>query len=213
MNVTAQAGDTLFLASGTQPLDSQAAKKQALRQALRQQRKSTPQVSRRKAAHAVARRLLRSGAVRRARKVAVYLSMGSELITAPLIAALRAHHIGVFAPAMQGGGMCFRKLDNGRLQSHRLGMLQPRCGRSLRASEMDVVILPLLGFDVRGSRLGQGGGYYDRALSKNRFRPYRLGLAYTAQQVAMLPREPWDQALHAVLTERGFHQFPRSLFG
>lgn len=88
-------------------------------------------------------------------------------------------------------------------------MLQPRCGTALRAAAMDVVMLPLLGFDVRGTRLGQGGGYYDRTLSKTSFRPYRIGLAYAAQQVPVLPREPWDVPLHAVLTESGLRRFAR----
>ena len=88
-------------------------------------------------------------------------------------------------------------------------MQQPSTGVTLRASAMDVVMLPLLGFDRLGTRLGQGGGYYDRVLSRCRFRPWRIGLGYVAQQVEALPREPWDQRLHAVLTERGLRRFSR----
>jgi len=92
-------------------------------------------------------------------------------------------------------------------------MLQPCAGLTLRASHMDVLLLPLLGFDSQGTRLGQGGGYYDRALSHCRFRPYRIGLGYAAQQVQTLPHEPWDQRLDAVITERGLQRFPRKLSG
>ena len=212
MNVTAQAGDTLIQASGVAPLDLQAARPR-LRMALRQQRKRISHSLRIQAARAVARRLFRVTAVRRARRVAVYLSMGSELMTAPLIAALEARHIKVFAPALLRGGMHFRALTRTRPQRHRLGMLQPRSGRAFRAREMDVLVLPLLGFDPFGTRLGQGGGYYDRALAHCRFRPYRLGLAYAAQQVSQLPRAVWDQPLDAVLTERGLQQFTRPFFG
>jgi len=208
MNVTAQAGDTLFQSGGTLPPDAPNAKR-ALRGALRAQRKSVAQPLRRKAASAVARQLHRCAALRRARRVAIYLSMGSELMTGPLITALRARRIRLFAPAIVRGHLRFRPLVGRQLKPHRLGMLQPRSGRALRASTLDVVILPLLAFDARGTRLGQGGGYYDRALSRHRFRPYRLGLAYASQQRAVLPREPWDQSLHAVLTERGLHRFPR----
>lgn len=212
MNVTAQVGDTLIQPSGAVPLDLPSAKR-ALRRLLREQRKSIPRHLRFCASRAVARAALSCVRLKRARRVAVYLSMGSELDTAPLIAALRSRHIAVYAPALLRAGMRFRKLDGGRLQAHTLGMSQPRAGTALRASQMDVVLLPLLAFDARGTRLGQGGGWYDRALSKNRFRPYRLGITYAQQQVAMLPREPWDQALHAVLTERGLQRFPRHLFG
>ena len=210
MNVTAQAGDTLIQASGAIPLDMQAAKR-SLRQALRTQRKSTSLPLRRKAARAVARRVLQSSAVRRARRVAVYLSMGSELPTAPLIAGLKARRIEIFVSALLHGTLRFRRLTGARLQTHKLGMSQPRVGVALRASAMDVVVLPLLAFDARGVRLGQGGGYYDRALSACRFRPYRLGLAYAKQQVDHLPAEPFDQPLDAVLTECGLQLFNRSL--
>lgn len=211
MNVTAQAGDTLIQTSGNTPLDLPSIKR-ALRSTLRQQRKVIPHLTRLKAARLVAQKALRCLALRRAHRVAVYLSMGSELQTAPLIAALKTRGIAVFAPTLLRGGMRFRPLTNTRLQSHPLGMLQPRTGIALRASQMDVVILPLLGFDARGTRLGQGGGYYDCALSEARFRTYRLGLAYAQQQVAMLPTEPWDVPLNAILTERGLQQFARTLF-
>lgn len=209
MNVTAQAGDTLIPPCGTPP-QSLAECKHALRSALRQQRKAIKQTQRLRAARAVTRRLLRCAAVRHARRVAVYLSMGSELPTTALIAVLREHHIKVFAPVLLRGDMRFRTLGAGRLQTHALGMQQPRGGRALPASAMDVVILPLLGFDARGTRLGQGGGYYDRALSHQHLRPYRLGLAFAVQQQALLPREPWDQALNAVITECRVHRFPRT---
>lgn len=212
MNVTAQAGDTLIQASGATPLDLQAAKRN-LRKALRAQRMAISPSARRKAARAVAQRVSRCVAIRRARCVAVYLSMGSELPTGPLIAALKARRIAVFAPAILRGALRFRPLVGARLQAHKLGMSQPRTGVALRASAMDVVLLPLLGFDACGVRLGQGGGFYDRALSRCLFRPYRLGLAYTKQQVDEVPAEPFDQPLDGVLTERGLRRFNRPFSG
>jgi 5-formyltetrahydrofolate cyclo-ligase len=74
---------------------------------------------------------------------------------------------------------------------------------SMPALEPDLVITPLLGFDRRGRRLGQGGGYYDRALEALRARKavYVLGLAYVGQETQGLPDEPHDQRLDAILTE------------
>ena len=51
--------------------------------------------------------------------------------------------------------------------------------------------------------LGQGGGFYDRALANCKQRPYRLGLAFDCQYTAHIPIEEWDQRQHAVLTETG----------
>lgn len=183
-------------------------RKQGLRRELRERRKRIPESYRRKAASAAARFATRHLIARRARKVAIYLSIGSELSTHPLIRLLRGRGILVFAPALTRGGMRFRLL-RGPLQRHRLGMLQPRSGPALRATRMDAVLMPLLGFDAQGSRLGQGGGWYDRTLGRHPFKPYRLGFAYAAQAVPALPREPWDVPLHAVATEHGIIRFPR----
>ena len=72
--------------------------------------------------------------------------------------------------------------------------------------EPDLVIVPLLAFDRDGVRLGQGGGYYDRALKalRDTREVFVLGLAYSGQETANLPREPHDQALDAILTEKEY---------
>ena len=64
----------------------------------------------------------------------------------------------------------------------------------------------MLAFQVDGVRLGQGGGYYDRALEALRARKsvFVLGLAYSGQQVENLPHEAHDQRLDAILTEKEY---------
>lgn len=70
----------------------------------------------------------------------------------------------------------------------------------------DLVIAPLLAFDRRGGRLGQGAGHYDRTLENLRAAQpvFVLGLAYSGQEVDALPVEPHDQRLDAILTETGY---------
>ena len=72
--------------------------------------------------------------------------------------------------------------------------------------EPDLILAPLLAFDRRGSRMGQGGGHYDRTLEVLRARrpAFVLGLAYAGQEVAQIPTEPHDQHLDAILTEKGY---------
>lgn len=67
--------------------------------------------------------------------------------------------------------------------------------------EPDVVVLPLIAFDRAGSRLGQGGGYYDRTLAALP-RARRIGLAWSCQEVGAVPTDNADLPLDAVLTER-----------
>lgn len=70
----------------------------------------------------------------------------------------------------------------------------------------DLVIAPLLAFDRYGRRLGQGAGWYDRALAELRKRKptWVVGLAYSGQEVASVPAETHDQRLDAILTESGY---------
>lgn len=68
------------------------------------------------------------------------------------------------------------------------------------AVEPDVIIAPLLGFDRAMNRLGQGGGYYDRAFARHP-QALRIGLAWSVQELDSVPADPWDLPLHIILTE------------
>lgn len=71
----------------------------------------------------------------------------------------------------------------------------------------DIVLMPLLGFDADGTRLGYGGGYYDRTLASLSGKPLVVGLAFAAQEVPAIPREDHDIPLDAVITEQGVRFF------
>lgn len=81
----------------------------------------------------------------------------------------------------------------------------------INATELDLVIMPLLGFDLLGNRLGMGGGYYDRCFSfkNNRSikKPILLGFAYDFQEVSNFEAEPWDIPLDLLATESRFITF------
>ncbi len=73
--------------------------------------------------------------------------------------------------------------------------------------EPDIVLMPLLGFDKRGTRLGYGGGYYDRTLERLARRPRLVGIAYAAQEFEDIPREAHDVPLDVIVTEKGARHF------
>jgi 5-formyltetrahydrofolate cyclo-ligase len=67
----------------------------------------------------------------------------------------------------------------------------------------DLIITPLTGFDRMGSRIGYGAGHYDRAFQQYPG-AHRIGLAWAIQEVELVPHDPWDVRLHAIVTEREF---------
>ncbi len=202
--MTAQAGDTLS--------HSLAARKSELRKSLRRQRIAIHRAQRNHCARRAALQLLRWRRLRQARHIAVYLSARSELSTAILIERLLRQGRKLWAPVTgRSSSMRFVPLRRGsKLRRGPLGLLQPaRARRRHSAQRIDLILLPLLGFDAQGHRLGNGGGYYDRALAAPRAgrRPLLVGYAYAAQEVATVPAEAWDVRLDAVVTERGVRRF------
>ena len=75
--------------------------------------------------------------------------------------------------------------------------------------EPEVLIVPLVGFDGRGFRLGYGGGFYDRTLEglKERRPTIAIGFAFAAQEMPEVPIEPTDQRLDMIVTEKGVRRF------
>jgi len=81
------------------------------------------------------------------------------------------------------------------------GLRQPH--HAAPAMVPDIVLTPLLAVDSALNRLGQGAGYYDRAFAQFP-NAWRVGVAWSVQQVESLPAEPWDVPLHALVTERAW---------
>ena len=80
----------------------------------------------------------------------------------------------------------------------------------VRVRDLDLILMPLVGFDLQGNRLGMGGGFYDRSLAFLRYRlywkrPRLLGLAYDFQQVDILTADPWDIPMQAVVTDQAVY--------
>jgi 5-formyltetrahydrofolate cyclo-ligase len=81
----------------------------------------------------------------------------------------------------------------------RHGILEPKAKHPLPSDCIDVVLVPGVGFDPTGGRLGRGGGFYDRFLANTR-PPIVIGVCFEEQIVEAVPREPHDQCMSAVVT-------------
>lgn len=134
--------------------------------------------------------------------IASYRAVASELDPAPIELVLREHGHGIALPRITGPdrALAFHRLDNpARLIPGPHGIAEPDPG--LPVVRPAVLLVPLVGADTAGRRLGQGGGYYDRTLAAlHRDAPMlAVGLAYDVQ-ITPIPAEPHDQPLAAVLT-------------
>jgi 5-formyltetrahydrofolate cyclo-ligase len=182
-----------------------------LRRALRKRRASLSVATRQRCARAVARHLLRCRRIRQARQLALYLSVGAELSTFQLIQALsRRGACMLWVPKVGKQGMRFVRFRAGRCRRDHGGMPAPAGFASrMHGRGPRVILLPLLGFDGEGNRLGGGRGYYDRALANvRRTGTWLVGYAYAAQRVPLIPADPWDVRMDAVVTEAGIERLP-----
>ena len=96
----------------------------------------------------------------------------------------------------------------GLLRTNRLGIAEPAGDVTVGARWLDIVFLPLTGFDRAGVRLGSGGGFYDRAFAFRRWRrfwhaPRLIGLGYAFQELPHLQSAAHDVLMDAVVTEEG----------
>lgn len=142
-----------------------------------------------------------------ARTVAFTHAVGPEIDPAPALAALSDAGYATALPAILA--------DEGRLAFHTWrpgdplgagpgGIAEPERHAPVHP---DAVVLPLVGFNRGGGRLGQGGGYYDRTLARLP-QARRIGLAWSCQEVDAIPADAWDLPLDAVLTEREWIAMP-----
>ncbi len=204
--------------SGSEPSGehgADAAEKTRIRREIRARRLALPAPAARASARFAMRRLWALPALASARTIAIYLPIGGELDCTP--AALEAWNRGrsVFLPVISGTALRFAPFHPGsELQLNRFGIPEPVIpARHLRtARQLDVIVAPLVAFDIQGHRLGMGGGYYDRTLAfrgarAHSRRPGFIGLAFEMQKVSPLPAGAWDIGLDAVITETATYRF------
>lgn len=138
--------------------------------------------------------------------LAGYMAMRTEIDP---LAAMAAHQGPVCVPVIVANGqpLRFREWALGcRMEMGAFGAEIPAEGAWI---EPEVLIVPLVGFDARGYRLGYGGGFYDRTLQGLRAKRPTLavGFAFDAQEMAQVPIDEFDQKLDAIVTESGVRLF------
>jgi 5-formyltetrahydrofolate cyclo-ligase len=118
----------------------------------------------------------------------------------------------VLLPVVRDLDMHFRRWrPDGTMKANRFGIPEPVASEEFAPAQIDLVLMPLVGFAADGARLGMGAGFYDRAFAFRQGRPDDLprlvGVAYTVQEVESLPVDDWDVPLDGIITEHGLRWF------
>lgn len=149
--------------------------------------------------------LLSSPLWHQAQTIALYHPFPTEVSTADLMHAAWAQGKRVGLPVTPPRGQPLRFLevqpDTARVPGPMGTREPPNDCPELPLQGFDLVVLPGLGWDRSGTRLGYGGGYYDRSFSSTP--AARVQLAFAAQEQPDLPRNSHDLVMHAIASERG----------
>ncbi len=136
--------------------------------------------------------------------ISAYWPKGPEIDARPLMTVLhgRGHIVGLPVVVTKGEALLFRRWQpDDTLERGGFGVEIPSADKTV--VQPNFLVVPLLAFDRLGYRLGYGGGFYDRTLASLRAtsRVTAVGVAYSGQEVAAVPRDSTDQVLDWVVTE------------
>ncbi|KAB0497700.1 5-formyltetrahydrofolate cyclo-ligase [Pseudomonas vancouverensis] len=187
-----------------------------LRRMLRKARRALTASEQRQAARGLYRQLAQHPLFRRARHISLYLPTDGEIDPRLLLRAAQRRGKTTYLPVLSAWPrtkMVFQRIRPGeKLKPNRFRILEPRANiaRQRKIWALDLVLLPLVGFDDVGGRLGMGGGFYDRSLAylarrKNWRKPTLLGLAHECQKVNRLAQASWDVPLQGTVTDKAWY--------
>jgi len=186
-----------------------------LRLALREQRNNLSATLRQQFDNAIEKVLLDSDVLNQFQRIAGYLANDGEPSIDAFIQTCSDIKQPFYLPVLTSQELIFSPYQWGDvLNKNTFNIPEPINQLSLSAKQLDLILLPLVGYDNNGNRLGMGGGYYDRTLSflldkPPKEQPLLIGIAYSLQCVDNITRQAWDVPLDAVITEKGLSCFSK----
>lgn len=193
-----------------------ATEKSDLRRTLRARRNALSVEEQRLAARHLAANVVSTRLFLTSLRIACYLPNDGEIDTKLVIEHIRRRRKTCYLPVLSRlshDRLWFAKVTpNTPLVPNRFGIPEPvvHARDLVRAQQLDLILMPLVGFGHHGNRLGMGGGFYDRSLEflhhRHRWcRPSTLGLAYDFQRIDGLESDPWDIPLQGVITDQAVY--------
>ncbi|WP_213878258.1 5-formyltetrahydrofolate cyclo-ligase [Pseudomonas sp. dw_358] len=187
-----------------------------LRRTLRKARRNLTTAQQQAAARGLYRQLAQHPLFRRARHISLYLPVDGEIDPRLLLREAQRRGKRTYLPVLSAWPrtkMVFQRVKPGeKLRPNRFSIAEPfvRPARQRVIWALDLVLMPLVGFDENGGRLGMGGGFYDRSLAYRSRRakwqkPVLLGLAHECQKVERLDQARWDIAMQGTVSDQGWY--------
>jgi len=154
----------------------------------------------------IKKRLYEINEFKQASNILLYISYNNEVYTHDMIKERMSNKKNMIVPISDRENRCLilSKLDNwDNLETGSYGILEPRKDKIKEYSidKVDLVIVPGVGFDESGHRIGHGKGYYDDLL-RNSTKASHIGLAFESQLVKKIPTEAHDLPVHKIVTEK-----------
>ncbi|MBQ0724144.1 MAG: 5-formyltetrahydrofolate cyclo-ligase [Cycloclasticus sp.] len=180
---------------------------------LRKSRNDIPPTTRRRYNRLIHQHLLTSGLFNRGSRIAGYLAYDGEPSIDLIIQRQHKANRPFYLPALRKQQLTFKAYRfNDTLANNKFNIPEPTGHQSFNPKYLNTILMPLVGFDGHGNRLGMGGGFYDRTLrftlpASCKKHPLLIGIAYSQQKVNRLLKQPWDIPLDAVITEQGLQCF------
>ncbi|WOG27441.1 5-formyltetrahydrofolate cyclo-ligase [Endozoicomonas sp. 8E] len=182
----------------------------SLRKQLRSNRQSLSAEQQLAAAKKLSSVVCSSEAFRHSQHIALYLANDGEIDPGFIAEVIWEQDKFCYLPVLdqkQPEKMYFQLYrPNTRMVENRYGIAEPELDleKTVKAEALDLVLMPLTGFDEQGNRLGMGAGYYDRtfAFLENRSKPILMGLAHECQKVSSIPAADWDVPMKSIATEK-----------
>ena len=141
----------------------------------------------------------------------VFLSLQAEVNTSPIVLRAWQDRKRVLAPKVSWSQRRMMPVEIRSLTEDlgmsQMGLREPVCGIPFPSSTIDLVIVPGLGFDEYGGRLGRGRGFYDRFLAHPEFTGVACGLAFEEQLTASVPIGPLDRHVDMLVTDKKVRRF------
>ena len=173
--------------------------KQELRKAIRARKRAMTEEEIERRSRSLCQKFLESDAYRACRTLYGYLPYNQEVRTVPILAQALADGKQVAVPKVYGDDMKFIVLaDLTQVSKGYAGIPEPIADAPVAEDETALVLMPGLAFDPQGHRIGYGGGFYDKFLSREPNHP-TLALCYEFQMVEHLETEEFDIPVDTVI--------------